>query len=79
MNWVSVLDKLPAMDIEDGDFKSSQKVIAFFRNGSEYWCESVTLKLYYEDGEEPEWYFDYDGERVMGNKITHWTPLILPN
>jgi len=76
--WISVNDKLPTVDIEDGDFKTSKKVIALFRNGKEFWCESVTLKLWYED-EEPEWYFDYDTEMVEGKKITHWQPFIEPN
>lgn len=75
MEWISVKDKLPIVNIEDGDFKTSKKVIAFFRKDKEYWCESVTLKLWYED-DKPDWYYDYDGERVEGNKITHWQPLI---
>jgi hypothetical protein len=77
MEWISVKDELPIVNIEDGDFKTSKKVIAFFRNKEHYWCESVTLKLWCED-DEPEWYYDYDSEIVTGNKITHWMPLPKP-
>lgn len=77
MNWISVNDRLPELKHDDGEFKSSDVVIAFFRNESEYWCESVELKLWFED-EKPYWCFDYDGIIVTGNNITHWMPLELP-
>lgn len=71
--WISVTEKLPEINIPDGDFKTSKKVIAFFRNGKEYWCESVTLKLWHED-KTPNWFYDYDSEMVSDPKITHWMP-----
>jgi hypothetical protein len=72
MSWVNVNDKLPDINKPDGDFKTSESVIARFSNKEGgVWYESVTLKLWCDD-DNPEWYYDYDSERVDGNKITHW-------
>lgn len=71
MKLISVEKELPKVDIEDGDFKTSDHVIARFTDGKHHWFESATLKLWFED-ETPEWYYFYEDERVIGSKVTHW-------
>lgn len=71
MEWISVKNRLPETNIEDGDFMTSKSVLARFKSKDGVWYESVTLKLFY-DSDEPDWYYDYDLEIVLSNNITHW-------
>lgn len=77
MEWISVKDRLPEMNIEEGDFKTSEQVLGLFNNKESYWVESLTYKIFCDD-DTPYWYYDYDAEFCETKNLTHWMPLPEP-